>query len=65
LAKLCYELLLEYGLDAKIACEAHAVTPALEKIVEAIPCFPAWGLKAAVWPQLMQCMMPDGLGRNS
>jgi len=28
-------LLLEYGLDAKIACEAHAVTPALEKIVEA------------------------------
>jgi len=35
LAKLCYELLLEYGLDAKIACEAHAVTPALEKIVEA------------------------------
>jgi glycerol dehydrogenase len=35
LAKLCYDLLLEYGLNAKIACEAHAVTPALEKIVEA------------------------------
>ncbi len=35
LAKLCYELLFEYGLDAKIACEAHAITPALEKVVEA------------------------------
>jgi hypothetical protein len=27
--------LLEYGLAAKISCEAHAVTPALEHIVEA------------------------------
>jgi glycerol dehydrogenase len=35
LAKLCYEILLEYGMDAKIACEAHAITPALEKVVEA------------------------------
>jgi len=35
LARLCYETLLEYGVAAKSACEAHAVTPALEHIVEA------------------------------
>lgn len=35
LARLCYDLLIEYGLEAKIACDAHAVTPALERIVEA------------------------------
>ncbi|HEX2955080.1 MAG TPA: glycerol dehydrogenase [Bacillota bacterium] len=35
LAQLCYETLLEYGLSAKLACEAHVVTPALEHIVEA------------------------------
>lgn len=35
LARLCYETLLEYGLSAKLACEAHVVTPALEHIVEA------------------------------
>jgi glycerol dehydrogenase len=35
LARLCYETLLADGLAAKVACEAHAVTPALEHIVEA------------------------------
>jgi len=35
LAQLCYETLLEYGVTAKSVCEAHAVTPALEHIVEA------------------------------
>jgi glycerol dehydrogenase len=35
LARLCYDTLLEYGVTAKISCEAHAVTPALEHIVEA------------------------------
>ena len=35
LARLCYDTLLEYGVAAKISCEAHAVTPALEHIVEA------------------------------
>ncbi len=35
LARLCYDTLLEYGVAAKISCEAHAVTPALERIVEA------------------------------
>ncbi len=35
LAQLCYDTLIEYGLAAKISCEAQAVTPALEHIVEA------------------------------
>ncbi len=35
LAKLCYETLLEDGMKAKIACDHHVVTPALENIVEA------------------------------
>jgi glycerol dehydrogenase len=35
LARLCYDTLLEYGRAAKLACEAHVVTPALEHIVEA------------------------------
>ncbi|MGB9662302.1 MAG: glycerol dehydrogenase [Moorellaceae bacterium] len=35
IARLCYEILLEYGLQAKIACEQQRVTPALEKVVEA------------------------------
>lgn len=35
LAKLCFEILMEYGLQAKIACEQQAITPAVEKVVEA------------------------------
>ncbi|MBW2059857.1 MAG: glycerol dehydrogenase [Deltaproteobacteria bacterium] len=35
LARLCYETLLEHGVAAKLACEAHVVTPALDHIVEA------------------------------
>lgn len=35
LAELCFDTLMEYGVDARTACEAHAVVPALEKIVEA------------------------------
>jgi glycerol dehydrogenase len=34
LAHLCYESLLEYGLNAKLACEVQAVTPALEHVIE-------------------------------
>lgn len=34
LAKLCYETLLEDGLNAKVACDCNLVTPALENIVE-------------------------------
>ena len=35
IARLCYETLLEHGAAAKLACERHIVTPALERIVEA------------------------------
>ncbi|QNB47997.1 iron-containing alcohol dehydrogenase [Thermanaerosceptrum fracticalcis] len=35
LAKLCYDILLEYGLQAKLAVENGVATPAVEKIVEA------------------------------
>ncbi len=35
LARLCYETLMKYGVAAKIACENHIVTPALEHIIEA------------------------------
>mgnify|MGYP001247341815 FL=1 len=35
LARLCYDILLQYGLQAKIACENKVVTTALEKVVEA------------------------------
>jgi glycerol dehydrogenase len=35
LSRFCYETLLEYGVAAKISCEANVVTPALEHIVEA------------------------------
>ena len=35
LARLCLDTLLENGLAAKLSCQAAAVTPALEKVVEA------------------------------
>lgn len=34
-ARLCYDTLLEYGLQAKLAVERKSVTPALEAVVEA------------------------------
>lgn len=35
LAHLCYEILMEHGVEAKRAVELHVVTPAVEKVVEA------------------------------
>jgi glycerol dehydrogenase len=35
LARLCYDLLLEHGLSAKLSNDRNAVTPALEAIIEA------------------------------
>ena len=35
LARLCYDVLMEFGLDAVRDVENHVVTPALEKVVEA------------------------------
>ncbi|MFA6562196.1 MAG: glycerol dehydrogenase [Verrucomicrobiia bacterium] len=35
LARLCYDTLLAHGAGAKIACDQHLVTPALDHIIEA------------------------------
>jgi len=35
IARLCYDTLMESGIEAKRAVELHVVTPAVEKIVEA------------------------------
>lgn len=35
IAGLCYDILLEHGVNAKTACEKKIVTPALEHVIEA------------------------------
>lgn len=35
LARLCYDTLLNYGIEAKLSAERKVITPALEKVVEA------------------------------
>lgn len=35
IARLCYDMLIAHGVQAKKACDEHIVTPALEHIVEA------------------------------
>jgi glycerol dehydrogenase len=35
MAKLCYDTILQYGIEAKAAVEVKAATPAVEKVVEA------------------------------
>jgi len=35
LARLCYDTLMEYGVSAKLAVERQALTPAVERVVEA------------------------------
>ena len=35
LARLCFDVLMEHGLEAKRAVERHVVTPSVEKVVEA------------------------------
>ncbi len=35
LARFCYTTLMRYGRPAKLACEQHQVTPALEHVIEA------------------------------
>ncbi len=35
LAKLAYDILMEYGIEAKRAVEVNALTPAVEKVIEA------------------------------
>jgi glycerol dehydrogenase len=35
LASLCYDVLISDGMNAKLACEAKTITPALENVIEA------------------------------
>jgi glycerol dehydrogenase len=35
LARLCYDTLMEYGVSAKLAVDHNAVTPAVERVIEA------------------------------
>ncbi|MEW6663838.1 MAG: glycerol dehydrogenase [Thermodesulfobacteriota bacterium] len=35
LARLCYETLMEYGVSAKLAVDRKALTPAVERVIEA------------------------------
>ncbi len=35
LARLCYDTLMEYGVSAKLAVDRKALTPAVEKVIEA------------------------------
>ena len=35
LARLCYDTLMEYGLSAKLAVDSDALTPAVERVIEA------------------------------
>ncbi|MCL5734997.1 MAG: glycerol dehydrogenase [Actinobacteria bacterium] len=46
IAKLCYETLLTYGLDALRAAEVQAATPAYERIVEAVLLMGALGFES-------------------
>lgn len=47
LAELCYDILMNYGAEAAIACAAHAVTPALDKVIEANTLLSGVGFESA------------------
>jgi glycerol dehydrogenase len=47
LAKLCGDILFEFGVDAKRDCEKHVVTPAVEKVVEANTLLSGLGFESA------------------
>ncbi len=47
IARLCYKTLLAYGAAAKVASEAHLVTPALDRIVEANTLLSGLGFESA------------------
>jgi len=47
LARLCYDILMEHGLEAKRAVELHVVTPAVEKVVEANVLLSGLGFESA------------------
>jgi len=47
LAKLCYDTILKYGLEARESCRANQVTPALEKVIEANTLMSGLGFESA------------------
>ena len=47
LAELCYNILMNYGVEAAIACSAQAVTPALDKVIEANTLLSGMGFESA------------------
>lgn len=47
LAELCYNILMNNGIEAAIACSAHAVTPALDKVIEANTLLSGMGFESA------------------
>lgn len=47
LARLCYDTLLEYSVDAKRDVENHVVTPAVERVVEANTLLSGLGFESA------------------
>ena len=47
LARLCYEIILEYGLSAKLAVEKGVTTPAVEKVIEACTLLSGLGFESS------------------
>ena len=47
LARLCYDTLMEYGVDAMRDCAANVVTPAVERVIEANTLLSGLGFESA------------------
>ena len=47
LARLCYDTLMEYGVSAKLAVDQNAVTPAVERVIEANVLLSGLGFESA------------------
>jgi glycerol dehydrogenase len=47
LAELCYDTLMEYGVDAVRDCAQHIVTPAVERVIEANTLLSGLGFESA------------------
>lgn len=47
LARMCFETLLEYGPQAKVACEAQITSAALERVIEANTLLSGLGFESA------------------
>jgi glycerol dehydrogenase len=47
LARLCYDTLMDYGVDAVRDCSEHVVTPAVERVIEANTLLSGLGFESA------------------